>query len=444
MLAMRPTVVAAGDAPAQARRGLWMDSLPVRNGLSMDLRFHGQPYPGRGSLLGSLTDSLRDAELTDLRVVVAWAKRSGLRHLVPDMRAHRAAGGRIEAIVGISEGGATRQGLEILLQETDEVLVFFDRARTFHPKIFLAASPTRSTILIGSHNLTRGGLFWNYEASFVAELDHALPGDKKIHDEVLSYFITLKSDGGACVALDSASLTAMLADPRYRIGDEDQPRKASGAPTQDPDDTDTDDLPGAQALPASADGVFTPSTVSKEPAPSAPASGASSTTAGATSPGHGGPAATTTGGTVQPVPGVVGPGIPPVAPTAGSGIPGAAVGAAVVRRWFKEMDRSAAQQPANPNTNPTGNLRLSAEGFAIDHTTYFRTQMFGSATWTPRPARPTFEDVNVVVDVVLNGVSQGTQALRISHSPDRISGQGNVATVLHWGPTLSAFLRATT
>lgn len=442
---MCPTVVAAGDAPAQARRGLWMNSLPVRNCLTMDLHFHGQPYPGRGSLLGSLTGALRDADLTDLRIVVAWAKRSGLRHLVPDMRAHRLAGGRIEAIVGISEGGATRQGLEILLQETDEAFVFFDRARTFHPKVFLAAGSGRSKIIVGSHNLTRGGLFWNYEASFVAELDHTLTADKTAHDDVLDYFTSLKSDGGSCVKLDSTSLAAMLADPRYRIGDEDQSRQSHGAPTQDPDDSDTDDLPGAQTLPQSAEGVFSISTLPKQPAPAAPTpatpSGAASTAAGGASTGPVvGTPASGTGGLTQPAP--AGGATAPMSPTSTSLAPGAAGGAAVVRRWFKEMDRSAAQQPANPNTNPTGNLRLSAEGFNIDHTTYFRNQMFGSATWTSRPAKPTFEDATVSVDVVINGAPQGNQALRVSHSEDRISNQGNVATVLHWGPVLSAFLRS--
>lgn len=402
----------------------------------MDITFQGQPYPGRGSLLASLTGVLRDPDLVDLHIVVAWAKRSGLRHLVSDLRAHRAAGGRVEAIVGISEGGATRQGLELLLQEADEVFVFFDKARTFHPKVFLAVGVGRSRLVVGSHNLTRGGLFWNYEASLEVELNHALAADKTVHDDALIYFTTLKSDGGSCVQLDGASLSAMLKDPGYRIGDEDQPRQRAGA-AEESDDLDTDELPGATTLPPPAEGVFAISALAKEPAPKPPAT-APGGSAGAT-PTKSASTAAASAGTASRAASENGgsPGtstVPVVAPT-GSGT-------STLRRWFKEMDRSAAQQPANPNTNPTGNLRLSAEGFSIDHTTYFREKMFGSATWTPRPSRPSFEDTNVEVDVVINGVPQGTQTLRVSHSPDRISGQGNVATVLHWGPALSGFLRA--
>ena len=66
------------------------------------------------------------------------------------------------------------------------------------------------------------------------------------------------------------------------------------------------------------------------------------------------------------------------APVAGA-VPGTPVALSVVKRWFKEMDGTAAQQPPSPSSNPTGNLRLSQEAFAIDHKKYFREVFFNVA-----------------------------------------------------------------
>jgi hypothetical protein len=48
---------------------------------------------------------------------------------------------------------------------------------TFHPKVYVFKSGQRADVLVGSGNLTGGGLFTNYEASLVASLDLAVPED---------------------------------------------------------------------------------------------------------------------------------------------------------------------------------------------------------------------------------------------------------------------------
>jgi hypothetical protein len=115
----------------------------------------------------------------------------------------------------------------------------------------------------------------------------------------------------------------------------------------------------------------------------------------------------------------------------------------LAKRWYKRMDTTAAQQPPSAGTNPTGNLRLSQETFAIDHKIYFRDVFFGGYAWAPRPKDPRFEDLTVGMDVIIDGTAYGTTDVRISHAPHRISGQGNVPTVLHWGRRLGPILKAT-
>lgn len=103
-------------------------------------------------------------------------------------------------------------------------------------------------------------------------------------------------------------------------------------------------------------------------------------------------------------------------------------------RWYKRMSRADAQQPANPNTNPTGSLKLTRAGQDIDQTTFFRYRMFGEANWAsePRP-RGALEEAIVPVDVIVEGVSQGKMNFKIDHAEYRIAGQSNVSTWFHWG-----------
>ncbi len=127
------------------------------------------------------------------------------------------------------------------------------------------------------------------------------------------------------------------------------------------------------------------------------------------------------------------------APTAGA-VPGSRSPLIVEKRWFKRMDGTAAQQPPGSNTNPTGNLRLSQEDFSIDHRTYFRREFFGGQDWRPHRRVEEMEELWLPYEAVVAGDYLGRVNLRISHQPSRISNQGNVPTVLHWGD-LGARLR---
>jgi hypothetical protein len=111
--------------------------------------------------------------------------------------------------------------------------------------------------------------------------------------------------------------------------------------------------------------------------------------------------------------------------------------------WCKDL-RSSDAQRVGAGTNPTGKLRLTESGFPIDHRTYFRQQFFQPAVWTAevRSGGKTYEVANIDFDVRIHGRSIGVQTLAIDHAQHREAGQGNVVTVLAWGPELSRRLRA--
>src|SRR5687768_11638453 len=99
----------------------------------MRVRFVGQPFAESTSLYEVLTTTLESTSATQLKVVVAWAKRSGLRRISEALTTFRNRGGRAELILGIDSRGATEQGLRMSGELFDTVHVFNDPSgRTFH------------------------------------------------------------------------------------------------------------------------------------------------------------------------------------------------------------------------------------------------------------------------------------------------------------------------
>jgi len=365
----------------------------------MEVRFVVQPFQDGNDLRDFLHAVAQDSELTTLRIIVAWAKRSGLGRAAADLQAVRNRGGKVLAVVGVSEGGATEQGLKALIELSDEVLVFHDSGRTFHPKVYLAEGGDHALLLVGSHNLTAGGIAWNYEAGLWCRLDLTQRADRQIRDDVVAYYERLKADTAVCLPLDSPSLAAMLMDGSLIIQDEDANRRSLESTQPDaPEDTDSAQVLDEQVTPR----LFGKSAETKRRAPVLTPRAPAKT--------------------------------PPRRPVPATGsVPGSRQPIIAARRWFKRMDGTAAQQPPSPNTNPTGNLRLSQEDFSIDHKTYFYRVFFGGLDWHPNVNTSDMDELWVPMETVVVGDYLGEINFHISHLPSRISGQGNVPTVLHWG-----------
>lgn len=381
----------------------------------MEARFVGQPAEGQPSLFDFVGHVL-ETDADRLIIVVAWAKRSGLGRVADQLTAFRAGGGRVEMIVGVSEGGATREGLALAIELSDEAYVFHDPRRTFHPKVYLATGPTKHSLFVGSSNLTAGGLGWNYESSLWIESTEGIGG---AFAEALDWIKMLRSEPTVCRPLTTALIQEMVDSRDIFIASEDASRRVSSAKQVAPEDTDSVSAGSAKglfggpitamrALPALAEAFRRAAQKTRTPR-----------------------ASKGSGEQVVAIP------VTPGATAALQKIPKAKV----VRRWFKQLDATAAQRPKTANSNPTGNLRLSQERFPFDHQSYFIADFFGGLPWSPRAGKDSEMEVIVSFDTFVNGVSYGAVDLRISHNPYRAAGQGNVPSVLHWGPVLSKVLR---
>jgi hypothetical protein len=137
-----------------------------------------QPF-GEVRLGDFLISHLADPQWATFRAAVAFVKRSGTRFIRQPLRdfSERA---QVRISVGIDLYGTSREGLSDLLEATPVGQVFVYRNNgpsTFHPKVYVFKSAQQADVLVGSGNLTGGGLFTNYEASLAASLDLALPED---------------------------------------------------------------------------------------------------------------------------------------------------------------------------------------------------------------------------------------------------------------------------
>jgi len=188
----------------------------------MNVNFLGQPTAG-GYQVGTVTASLlSESWAKEFTAVTAWAKVSGLARIQDALRSFAARGGTSEIIVGIDEGGATVEGLQLALKLFDKVWVFHDPgARTFHPKLYVTRGAKKASVIVGSSNLTKGGLFTNFEASVRVDLEMQLSSsDRAFLADVDDYIKQLRTLNSNCLLLNDVLLAALQADPRYRLDSE--------------------------------------------------------------------------------------------------------------------------------------------------------------------------------------------------------------------------------
>lgn len=183
----------------------------------MQVRMVFQPFKDDLSLYTVLEQALTDDRFGEFTAVVAWAKESGLSRIRPLIQGFRARGGTAHILVGVDEGGASVEGLYAAIDDFNEACVLNDaQSGTFHPKLYIIKGEVVSIIVTGSSNLTRGGLFANYEAGVCLELDLNQHSDAQVHEAVTSYVQRLRQDGTSR-PLTKDLIQNLLDNPRYHI-----------------------------------------------------------------------------------------------------------------------------------------------------------------------------------------------------------------------------------
>jgi len=88
------------------------------------------------------------------------------------------------------------------------------RSVLFHPKVYLLDGENKGWLAVGSSNLTREGLFRNYEASTIVKLDLTIQGDADYLASYDAWFASLPGAVEDCSQIQAADLPGLLADGR--------------------------------------------------------------------------------------------------------------------------------------------------------------------------------------------------------------------------------------
>lgn len=161
-----------------------------------------------------LRENLADHSWSSFRAAVAYAKASGTRHISDALRqfAQRSS---VRMTIGINSGVTTVEALRELLDALaghGSLWIFRNAgSSTFHPKVYLFRNEQRAVAIVGSGNLTQGGLYTNYEAGVLLRFDLRIQEQedalRRLEDELDRW--STHSDG-LCLQLDDGLLQRLV------------------------------------------------------------------------------------------------------------------------------------------------------------------------------------------------------------------------------------------
>ncbi len=320
-------------------------------------------------------------------ISTAFMTASGLS-LLQDVLTPIAAHTRL--FVGIRNGITTVQSIQKALEIGCETYMVDtgSRTRIFHPKLYFSRNATRSKLLLGSANLTMGGLRTNIEASIMQDFDATVPDNITFLNDLEAKLNAMIVDYPEHVirALDADQLISLQMSGRLLDERKARPPEAAGASV----DRSLDTVP-RMALKTS------PISVAKPTAPPAP----------------------------------------PVAPAA----PAAMVARERLEQVWESngLTRRHLNIPDGENTNPTGSMLLGVGAWeGIDQRHYFRDEVFAGLNWVadaaPRTAHIERSEANI--RLIIKDVDYGVHTLQLSHNTKTDTAayeQRNSMTSLHWG-----------
>jgi HKD family nuclease len=367
-----------------------------------EIEFVLQGFTSRTSAT-AVRDLFAVDDVERVTVSVAFVTESGVSQIEPQLHAHKS---KTTVFAGIRNDITSYQGMAALKGLSSKLFAVDTGARTvvFHPKIYMVRALTQARLLIGSSNLTLGGMNNNVEAGLVMRLDLNRPSDRALADAIEKQLYALPTQHPKNIVqiateadLDELLVTGRILDEMATR----PPKPSTSAPGAGPKDA----TPRIRLKVA-------PLRRPLKKATAALVAGASSG--------------------VQLLPGST-------AGATGAAVPGpAAPGVGYELVWeSKELTRRDLNIPVGSTTNATGSINLD-KGLLpadVDHRHYFRDDVFSALSWTP--AGKTVEVAQARFLLVLRGIGYGEHDLVVRHTTSTNTTsykQLNAMSRLSWGP----------
>lgn len=159
-----------------------------------------------------LRENLQALHWTHFRAAVAFAKVSGTEYIANDLKAFSNAKS-VNFSVGIDHGGTSAEALLQLLsaiKPNGNLWIYKNPSNTFHPKVYLFKNSSQADLIIGSGNLTKGGLYENSELGVRIKLDLNIELDAEFLKN-LEQTLDLWSShhAGTCLAVDHSLISTL-------------------------------------------------------------------------------------------------------------------------------------------------------------------------------------------------------------------------------------------
>lgn len=356
-------------------------------------------------------DALRElfdvAEIKTVLISVAFVSESGVEHIEDKLKPVAKV---LTVFAGIRNDITSHQAMLRLLGLKATLYAVDTGARgvLFHPKLFMVRGDTHARMMIGSANLTLGGLNNNIEAGLVLHFDLANAADKKVIDTVEAELLALPKAYPENILhiTDKAALEQMLIEGR--LTDEAVARTPKPSTSAGAGASTKDLVPRIKLMVKQIRRALNKAKAAAKPAPAAAA----------------------------PAPAAAAPAAPAAAVAA---LPPASTGVSYELVWeSKALTRRDLTIPiAGKNTNPSGSINLDRGLLpdTVDHRSYFRANVFPALAWTAASA--TVDETYAKFRLVIKGVFCGEYDLRIGHTTSTTSAsylQNNAMTRLSWGP----------
>ena len=317
-------------------------------------------------------------------ISVAFITETGVQQIEACLSPHAK---RMTVFAGIRNDITTHQGLKCLYR-LGGVLYAVDtgsRNILFHPKLFLVRGKSHAGLLLGSANLTLGGLNNNVEAGIAIKFDLANAADKAVVDEIDTQLSALPGSYpenvlkvGKISLLDEMLANGRLADEMAAV----PPRPSTSA--------------------TNAGGDSVPRIKLKVPAIHRPLRKAK-------------------------------------APPKKTAPKKATLGVALELVWeSKPLTRRDLTIPIAVGTHATGSVNLD-KGLLpddADHRHYFRDEVFPDLGWAPAKSAGKVEQARARFQLVIKGIDYGEYDLTVRHTTSTTSAsylQHNAMTRLSWG-----------
>ncbi|WP_181902749.1 phospholipase D-like domain-containing protein [Lysobacter soli] len=363
-------------------------------------------------------------------VSVAFVNQSGVALLESQLSKYS---GQTKVFIGIRNDITSTQAAKHLLDLGVSLFLVDTGSRRvlFHPKVYLVKGASEARLIIGSANLTPGGLNNNIEAGIVVEFDLGDPDERALVESIEQGFDDLATDYPqnlievtAESVLDALQASGRLIDET--VASPPRPVSAATSPANDPVPRIALKVAPLYSTLSAAKKAAANITI----APTAPA--ASQVAAAAAS------APTTAATTATAAPAPAAAAAATVAPVAAP-TPPPASGVEYELVWeSKPLTRRDLNIPDGKNTNQTGSVNLD-KGLLpddVDQRHYFREEIFPTLTWGPSRTA-TVEEAYAKFQLVVKGISYGEFDLRVAHTMGTTSKtykQNNAVTRLSWGP----------